>query len=200
MNANDKRKAIQTILGVPVDGVFGPVTAAAFSNLAGEQDVKREALSLPVKGKATSFADPADVAAFHRAKARGLTDNQAFKFGDNGIGYWDDDCTDTSVPAVAVPRDYWVARFGEGRGARGAVVLVTIRGQTRRCVLWDTMPALEHIENGARIDLAPGAQKLFGLTAPVDEEAVWDWENTTLGQEAPKVQIQSESEKDGVSP
>ena len=42
---------------------------------------------MSTKGFASSFADLADVRAFKRAKAKGMTDQEAFRYGDNGIGF-----------------------------------------------------------------------------------------------------------------
>ena len=50
------------------------------------------------KGFASSFADLADVRAFKRAKAKGMTDQEAFRYGDNGIGCFGDDVTTLKIP------------------------------------------------------------------------------------------------------
>lgn len=122
-------------------------------------------------GKASSFADPADVAGFKRAKAKGMTDQRAFKYGDNGIGKWGDDTTGDD-PMCALPPEDW-KQFGAA--ARGKLVAVTIKGHTVICQLRDTMPARSNIKNGAAIDLNPGAQKAFGIKPPFMVPCSWRW-------------------------
>jgi len=119
--------------------------------------------------KASSFADPADVRAFKRCKARGKTDQQCFRVGDNGIGCWGDDTT-APRPMCALPRDDWKHL---GAAARGAQVEVTANGLTVICELRDTMPWKRNIKNGAGIDLNPEACAELGLTPPVMVRATW---------------------------
>lgn len=137
-----------------------------------------------VHGKASSFGDLRDreryAAEVKRMLAMGWSRAAAEaagrKKGDPGIGWMDNDlCND--VPWVAVPRDLWEARFGANRKslAHGKLVLVTISGVTKTCVLGDTMPRLANIKTGAVIDLAPGAQRAFGLKAPFMVDASWEW-------------------------
>ena len=64
---------------------------------------------MSTKGFASSFADLADVRAFKRAKAKGMTDQEAFRYGDNGIGCFGDDVTTLKIPYVAVPPDDMVS-------------------------------------------------------------------------------------------
>jgi hypothetical protein len=195
MNPRDALHQIQSILNnfapTAQDGISGNQTNASFallSRLAAQQwqDDKAEAAKHsddPLAGagdgehkvKATSFADLADVASFRHCKAGGGSDNFCFSKGDNGIGFTGLDCTDESIPYVALPPEDWAAKWGSARAATGQAVKVTIRGQTVICKLADTMPHKAHIHNGAGLDLAPGAQKAFGLRAPVDVEATWSW-------------------------
>lgn len=126
--------------------------------------------------KASSFADPADISGFRRCKARGNSDDYCFAYGDNGKGFGNlTDCTDESIPYVALPRDYWTERFGSASRAVGAKVLVTVGDKSVECILGDTLPWLRNIHNGAGIDLAPGAQKAFGLKPPFMTTATWEW-------------------------
>jgi hypothetical protein len=125
--------------------------------------------------KWTTFADPADVKAFRRCKATGKSDEECFKVGDNGIGHTGLNCADASIPYVALPEDYWKERFGTKGRAKGAKLSVTINGQTKICILGDTMPLLKDIKNGAGLDLAPGACKLFGLPAGSSGRGSWSW-------------------------
>lgn len=120
---------------------------------------------------ATSFADPADIAAFRRCKAKGYSDKYCFRFGDNGIGCWGDNTTEDR-PMCALPRDDW-EEFGDS--ARGRLVLVTVGKESVVCELRDTMPRKRNITNGAGIDLNPRACKALGLDPPVRTEATWRW-------------------------
>jgi hypothetical protein len=120
---------------------------------------------------ASSFADPADLAAFKRAKARGLTDQQAFKYGDNGIGCWGDDCTAGSGPACALPPEDWKPLFKP----HNAKVRVTFKSKSVTCFLRDTMPHRSAIENGAGIDLNPDAVRAIGLEPPIMVPVTWEF-------------------------
>jgi len=128
-----------------------------------------------MKGLASSFADPADIIAFRKAKARGLTDKQAFRYGDNGIGCFGDDVSLVTTPYVAVTPDAMIERWGTVAAAKHKPVFVTINGATKRCIVGDRMPWAKNVKNGAVIDLAPGAQLAFGLRAPFLVECSWEW-------------------------
>lgn len=119
--------------------------------------------------KASSFADPADVAAFRRCKARGKSDQECFKVGDNGVGKWGDDTTG-KTPMCALPRDDWRHLGDKARGAR---VEVVANGKTVVCELRDTMPWKKNIKNGAGIDLNPAAVAALGLRPPILISATW---------------------------
>lgn len=124
--------------------------------------------------KASSFADPADVAAFRRCKASGGTDQECFRVGDNGIGAWGDDCT-TDVPMCALPVEDWLEGWGSKAQAHLRPVEVECNGKVIRCLLGDTMPHRANIHNGAGIDLSPAACKALGLTPPIMVAARWRW-------------------------
>lgn len=177
MSKVEKIKLIQHTLEVKEDGIWGPKTEAALRNLLGESEQPSSASgdSKVIVGKASSFADPADVAAFKKCKAQGRTDQDCFSVGDNGIGAWGADTTDESIPYVAVQPDYMELRWGTVNAANGKRVLVTIHGITEECVVGDRMPWIKNTKNRAVIDLAPGAQKLFGLTPPFLVDASWKW-------------------------
>lgn len=121
--------------------------------------------------KASSFADPADVAAYRRCKAQGNSDEACFKVGDNGIGKWGDD-TAAIIPMCALPPEDWSHL---GAAARGAKVLVTANGKSVVCELRDTMPHRANITNGAGIDLNPAAVNALGYSPPIMIDAVWRW-------------------------
>lgn len=120
---------------------------------------------------ASSFADPADVAAFKRCKAQGKTDQECFKVGDNGIGKWGDDTT-ANVAMCALPPEDWEHLGSKARGAR---VLVTANKRSVVAELRDTMPRKANIKNGAGIDLNPAAVAALGLKPPIMVPATWEW-------------------------
>lgn len=126
-------------------------------------------------GFASSFADPADVAAFKKCKAQGKSDQECLKAGDNGLGCYGDSMINDLVPYVAVPPDDMIERWSSVLAAKHKPVNVTIDGKTHTCLVGDRMPWRKNIKNGAVIDLAPGAQKLFKLKAPFMIKASWDW-------------------------
>lgn len=180
MTANNARKAIQSILHVAEDGVIGPKTLQALTTLSTASDEAPWPSSAPGSPipdswrqvKATSFADPADVAAFKHCKAQGNSDMTCFARGDNGVGKWGDDCTAGSGPACALPPEEW-AQFGSA--ARGKEVIVEHNGKEVTCKLKDTMPHYANIHNGAAIDLNPDACEALGLTPPVMADVRWKW-------------------------
>ena len=119
---------------------------------------------------ASSFADPADVAAYRKCKRQGKSDAQCRKVGDNGVGCWGDDTT-ANVPMCALPPEDWKPL----KKPRGAKVRVTVGKRSVVCELRDTMPKKENITNGAGIDLNPAACAALGLTPPVMVRAVWEF-------------------------
>jgi len=135
-----------------------------------------------ITGKASSFADLADVAAYRRALVSFLragynqaqAEAKARKVGDPGVGWCDNDLSN-STPWVALPYEDWQAKYGTKAKAHNAKVAVTIGGKTVICRLGDTMPHKQDIHTGAVIDLAPGAQAAFGLRAPFLVPASWEW-------------------------
>lgn len=124
---------------------------------------------------ASDFASLKDLAAFKAAKARGLSDEEAFKVGDNGEGCWGDFTATEDTAMCALPPDEWLIKWGPGEGARGKLVLVTYHGKMVVCELRDTMPHYRNITNGCGIDLNPGALKAFGLVSPIKVPVAWSW-------------------------
>lgn len=161
-----KVQEIQRILGVKDDDVWGDISQGALDKLLSEH-VSTKVHSV----MASSFADPADIAAFRKCKATGKSDQECFKVGDNGIGKWGDDTTN-GKPMCALPPEHWRPL---GIKARGAKVLVKANGKQVVCELRDTMPSLVNIKNGAGIDLNPAAVKALGLKPPIMIKATWTW-------------------------
>ena len=125
---------------------------------------------------ATSFADLNDLAAYQKAIAKGKSEAEALKVGDNGIGIWGDKTARDDVAMCALPREDWESKWGVGNAARGKKVSVTYKGKTVVGELQDTMPRKANIRNGAGIDLNPGFAKAFALTPPFTIKDVrWEW-------------------------
>ncbi len=160
---------IQGVLGVEVDGVWGPKSQAAL-----------DAVIHPTIGwhssKSSSFADPKDVAAFRKwfkiYKDQGLSDaeatKRAFWKGDNGIGVWGDDTTG-ATPCCALHKSHIAARWGTWEAGKHKPVIVQANGLETTCVLKDicTFPD--------RIDLNPGACAALKLEPPILVSSRWRW-------------------------
>lgn len=129
------------------------------------------------KGRATSFADPADIRAFKRCKAQGKTDQECFKVGDNGIGKWGADTTQPRPMCALPPEDWQHLRTPNGT----AVEVQLLDPETHEvkagivCELRDTMPHKRNIKNDAVIDLNEEAWKMFGKNPPCDGLVQWRW-------------------------
>lgn len=141
-------------------------------------------------GKASSFADPADVRAFRRWKQHyldeGYTNDRAtelaFAHGDNGVGLWNDNTAEGSGPSCALPPEDMEERWGGSKAthwieAKHKLVNVTIGEVTVTCTLKDRMPHKRNITNGAIIDLNPDAIRAFNMEPGNDfmEQAMWAW-------------------------
>jgi hypothetical protein len=166
---------IQGVLGVNMDGVWGPKSQAALDKITLPQpdsstEVEHDTF-------ASSFADPDDVAAFKRCKDAGGSDNECFKVGDNGIGCWGDSTVVGTGPSCALPPEYMVSRWGSKSAAKNKKVKVRrkINGATVVCVLKDVMPSLDNLANKARIDLNPDACYAINLEPPIMEPVLWHW-------------------------
>jgi hypothetical protein len=124
-----------------------------------------------------SFADPADIVAFKKwfaiYKHAGMSDHDAehaaYAKGDNGVGYWGDDTTNVDQPFVALHSDHLLERWGSLTAATHKPVLVECNGKPMQCIVGDLCGVHE------RVDLAPGAQFVFGLEPPFLVPATWSW-------------------------
>lgn len=157
---------IQTILGVTVDGIWGPKSQAALDAAIAGNDFHEV--------MASSFADPADIHAFRVCKDRGGSDQDCFKVGDNGIGKWGDDCTAGSGPACALPPEDW-QQFGAGARRKKVLIKSVDTGLEVIAELRDTMPHKVNIKNGAGIDLNFDTVTALGLKVPLMAKVIWAW-------------------------
>lgn len=158
---NQTLRKIQRILRVEPDGFWGPKSQAVLN--------KELASGQYFSAIASSFADPADVAAFKRCKAQGKTDQQCFKVGDNGIGQFGKITAQTHTPMVAVHAEDMKARWGSINAAAHRPVAVTVNGKTVAATVED------RIGVRGRIDLNPAAAKALGLTPPFLVPCTWNW-------------------------
>lgn len=118
---------------------------------------------------ASSFADPADIAAFKKCKATGKSDVECFAVGDNGIGQFDKITAQEDVAMVAVHGDAMKSKWGSINGAAHKPVIVTANGKTITATVEDRISA------PGRIDLNPAAAKQLGLKPPFVVSATWRW-------------------------
>ena len=125
--------------------------------------------------KATSFADPKDIASFKKCKEAGGSDEECFKKGDNGIGCWGQSTAAGTGPCCALPPDDMVERWGSIKAAKNKIVHVESKDFRCDCVLKDRMPWKKNIHNGAGIDLNPDACAKLNLTPPVFISVTWRW-------------------------
>lgn len=128
---------------------------------------------------ASSFADLADLRAYQRAKQRGLSDAEAFKLGDNGIGFTGLLTAQEEVPMCALPPEDWQV-WGGKKQAVGKKVIVAANGRVCTGILGDTMPRKANIKNGCGIDLNPAFAKALGLKPPFKVACSWTWADKTI--------------------
>ena len=170
MTRVEKIKAIQKTLGVKTDGKWGPISQGAFDLLIhGETEG-----GLANTVVASSFADPADIAAFKKCKRKGNTDNYCYKYGDNGVGKWGDETTEGTGASVALPPETMEETWGSVDDAHLKNVSINWNGKTITAKVKDTMPHRKNITNGAGMDMNPDCLKALGLVAPVMVKVTWE--------------------------
>jgi hypothetical protein len=125
-------------------------------------------------GKATCFATLKDLAAFEKAKAAGLSDNQAFAVGDNGIGCYGDKTAQLYQPMCAIPPDDMIAIYDSVAAAKHQPIMVFYGKVSALCIIADRMPWKKDIKNDAVIDMNPALCQALGLPEEnVDVEVTW---------------------------
>jgi hypothetical protein len=106
-------------------------------------------------GYATKFADQGDLAAYHRARANGASEQEALQVGDNGIG--NDDLGTVNTPntfGVAVPREQLQKQLGNDPAAwRTARAMVTVNGHRAVVPIVDIGPGTKAQSRGVVTDL-----------------------------------------------
>ncbi len=169
--ANPTIQKIQKAIGADADGFWGPKSQGALNAALGA-DGGGGNPTKGIKAKASSFADPADVAAFKKCKATGKTDQQCFKVGDNGIGQFGKITAQTHTPMVALHQSDMIAKWGSVIAAAHRLVTVSFKGKTVTASVEDRLGV------AGRIDLNPAAAAALGLTPPIDPDTtvvVWAW-------------------------
>jgi hypothetical protein len=128
-----------------------------------------------ITATASSFADPEDVARYHRARETGLTFEQSLRVGDNGVGKWGDITAQTHTPMVALAPSVLRSRWGSLKQAHRKPVNVTLGQRTVRAIVADIMPERHSGITKAGIDLNPAASKALALKPPHMVTVTWSW-------------------------
>lgn len=157
------KRDIQRMLGVVVDGFWGMQSQTALNDL-------RASLGDDwIICKASSFADPKDVAAFKRCKATGKSDVACFAVGDNGVGEFGDITAQNETLFVAVHEALMISRWGSVHAAAHREVQLMINGKLSSPRVGDRISA------PGRLDLNPAVLKFYGLKPPLLVDAKWRW-------------------------
>jgi len=156
---------IQKLLKVAPDGVWGPVTESALRAAVAHFSWH--------KTKASSFADASDLEAFLRCKAKGKSDIECFKVGDNGIGYSGIVTATEAECYAALTRAALEAAWGSLKNAVQRKIEVRCGNKTALGAIGDYMSP--DLASGATIDLNPGFAKALGLKPPFIAEVSWRW-------------------------
>ena len=99
--------------------------------------------------KATSFATRQDLAAYCQAVTDGVSPTEALKYGDNGVGAWNDPTWDPNGVAICALPKPW-KHNDEVR------VIIPQLNKSVVCLVRDRGPS-------GVVDLNPAALKAFGL-------------------------------------
>ena len=122
---------------------------------------------------ASSFADPDDIRRFKACKAKGKSDQECFKVGDNGIGCWGDDVSEGTGPSCALPPEVMEFYWGSVEGAKHKQIVVRRYDKKAVVTIKDRMPHLKNLANAARIDLNPDACKALDIPIPAMHKVIW---------------------------
>lgn len=114
-----------------------------------------------ISATASSFADPADVEAFHRCKAQGYSDQHCFAVGDNGIGQFGANTAQETRAMVALHEEDMIAQWGSV--SKSAHQIVEVEGPSGRVI---RAAVEDRLGVRKRIDLNPACALLLGLKPP----------------------------------
>lgn len=163
--------AIQKLIGATPDGFWGKQSQKALDvALAG--GATGAGGNGPFNASASSFADPKDIVDFQACKAKGKTDKECFKVGDNGIGKFGKITAQTKDPMVAIHPSDAVKKWGSMNAAAHRTVRVTVGAKSVLAAVEDQLGV------AGRIDLNPAAAKKLGLNPPIDPnetKCTWEW-------------------------
>lgn len=178
MTDSDKAKGIQAILEVTQDGILGPKSLAAYETLAKATQSPQggaTAQESGITGWGTIFASADDLEEYKKCKAEGMSDVEAFRYGDNCIGCWDDPTGPGTGASCALPPDDW-HEFGSAARKKPVKITVVETGKTVIAQLKDTLPPKAKITNGAVCDMNPDTCAALGLPSEgVKVKISWEW-------------------------
>ena len=119
-----------------------------------------------ISGRASMFADQGDIDRYNAAKARGLSDNEAFQIGDNGIGSkYLGGLQTTNLYGIAIPEDALRYQLGNNYAAwrKARVDVVDPQsGKRLRLPIVDVGPGAGPQSKGVIADFTPGVDQYFG--------------------------------------
>lgn len=158
----DVKLQIQSMLGVTPDGLWGPKSQQALLALIFVYPTWINAI-------ASSFADPKDVEDFKKAKAKGMTDQEAFKYGDNGCGQFGQVTAQEHTPMVAIHKNDMIRRWGSVEASAHRWVAVRLEGRSVHATCEDRLGV------EGRIDLNPACAKQLNINPPFTQACQWQW-------------------------
>ena len=109
-----------------------------------------------------------------------MSDIEAFRLGDNGVGCWGDDTAQLKIPMCALPPEDMEIEFGSVDKAKHQKIKVVCGNTSVICLLADRMPHKCNIRNGCGIDLNPAALVAFGKSSTDDVILHVTWEPIKL--------------------
>lgn len=160
--------SIQKLIDTNPDGFWGPKSQLALNKEFDKGDGGKGGAGFTAT--ASSFADPADVAAFKKCKAQGKSDQTCFAFGDNGVGQFGKVTAQTHTPMVALYKSDMIAKWGSVTASAHRMVRLSFNGKSVDAAVEDRLGV------AGRVDLNPAAAKALGLTPPFLQRGVnWTW-------------------------
>lgn len=146
-----------------LDNWWGPRSEAAYQNFL-------KAHAEFAVGIASVFADLKDLREFARRKAEGMSDREAFKYGDNGVGASGRVTAQMVDPMVALHPIDIRSKWGEMSNSWGKKVVVQYGDKECTATLEDYMSSPK-----ADIDLNPAAVRALGIPEGGMVRVGWRW-------------------------